>query len=142
MSSTMIHHLIHFCQPSGASGARGPLMAQKWHFLPPNGPLWGHFHTTGCIFLKNFASRVDTTNMFYFDPPFVPLLPFLWGLLGHLGQKKVFWAQNWPFLCHFHTILCIFLKSFASRVVPPHVLFCDPPFVPLLPVTGGLWGHS
>ena len=81
--------------------------------------------------------------MFYCDPPFVPLLPFLWGLLGHLWpKKKVFWAQIWPFLGHFHTILCIFLKSFASRVVPPHVLYCDPPFVPLLPVTGGLWGHS
>merc|ERR1711963_1012531 len=45
------------------------------------------------------------------------------------------------FFGHFHTIWCIFLKSFASRVVPPHVLYCDPPFVPLLPATGGLWGH-
>ena len=53
-----------------------------------------------------------------------------------------FFAQNWPFLGHFHTIGCIFLVSFVSRVVPPHVFHCDPPFVPLLPTMGGLRGHS
>ena len=56
------------------------------------------------------------------------------------GQKKCFGPKFGHFFGHFHTILCIFLKSFASRVVPPHVLYCDLPFVPLLPSTGGLWG--
>ena len=115
-----------------------PYWTKNDYFFASNGPLWGHFHTTGCIFLANFASRVDPPNMFHCDPPFVPLLPSIWGLLGLLWPKKVFWAQNWPFLGHFHSIGCIFLTSFASRVVPPHVFHCDPPFVPLLPALGGL----
>ena len=110
----------------------GPKMTS---FFASNGPLLGLFHTT------NFASRVDPPNMFHCDPPFVPLLPSIWGLLGLLWPKKVFWAQNWPFLGHFHSIGCIFLTSFASRVVPPHVFHCDPPFVPLLPAIGGLLGN-
>ena len=61
-----------------------PFGAKNDFFFASNGPPWGHFHTTGCIFLANFAS-----NMFYCDPPFVPLLPFPWGLLGHLWPKKV-----------------------------------------------------
>ena len=115
-------------------GPKMTFFCLKWNTL-------GHFHTTGCIFLANFASRVDPPNMFHCDPPFVPLLPSIWGLLGLLWPKKEFWAQNWPFLGHFHSIGCIFLTSFVSRVVPPHVFRCDPPFVPLLAATRGPWGH-
>ena len=58
------------------------------------------------------------------------------------AKKKVIFGPKWTNLGLFRTTGCIFLTSFAPRVVPPHVLYCDPPFVPLLPVTGGLWGHS
>ena len=116
----------------------GPKMTSS--FVASNGSLWGHIHTTGCIFLANFASRVDPPNMFHCDPPFVPLLPSIWGLLGLLWPKKAFWAQNWLFLGHFHSIGCIFLTSFASRVVPPHVFHCDLPFDPLLPAILSLCG--
>ena len=51
-----------------------------------------------------------------------------------------FWAKNdfWHFatLGHFHTTRCNFLANFASRVVPPHIFHCDPPFVPLYHPSG------
>ena len=100
-------HLVHL----------GPKMT----FFASNGTLWGHFHTTGCIFLANFASRVDPPNMFHCDPPFFPLLPAMGGFWGHLWPKMAVLAQNWPFLGPFHTIRCTFLTSFATRVVPPYV---------------------
>ena len=91
-----------------------PFGAKNDFFFASNGPLWGHFHTTGCIFLANFASRVDTTNMFYCDPPFVPLLPFIWGLLGHLWPKKSVLGPklaifgSFPYhLVHFSEEFCI-----------------------------------
>ena len=54
--------------------------------------------------------------------------------------KMAFLAKNWPLLGHFHTTGCVFLTSFAPRVVPPHVFNCDPPFDPLLPAIWGVWG--
>ena len=131
MCSTVIHHLILFYQPPGVSGAT---CGRKWPFL-------GHLHTIGCIFLTSFASRVVPPHVFHCGPPFDPLFPATGGLWGHSWPKMAFFAQNWPFLGHFHTIGCMFLTSFASRLVPPHVFHCDPPFVPLLPAMGGLLGH-
>ena len=86
--STLSAKLARKMHPVCGNGPKFVHLGPKMTFFASNGPLWGHFHTTGCIFLANFASRVDTTNMFYCDPPFVPLLPFLWGLLGHLWPKK------------------------------------------------------
>ena len=138
MCSTIIHHLIHFCQPSGVSGASyGP----KTAILAPNGPLWSHFHTTWCVFLTSFAARVVLPHVFNCDPPFDPLLPATRGLWGHFLPKMAFFAQKLAILGHFHTIGCIFLTSFASKIVPPHVFHCDTPFNPLLPAMGGHWGH-
>ena len=57
------------------------------------------------------------------------------------AQEKAHLDQNLPFMGHFHTIGCICLTSFASRVVPSHVFHCDPQFVQLLPAMGGLRGH-
>ena len=82
-----------------------PFGAKNDFFLPQIGAI---STTTGCIFLKNFASRVDTTNMFYFDPPFVPLLPFLWGLLGHLGQKKKRFGPRIGHFCAISIPFCAF----------------------------------
>ena len=90
-------------------------------FLAQNGQIWGHFHTTGCIFLTSFAPRVVPPHVFHCDPPFYPLLPAMGGLWGHLWPKMAVLAQNWPFLGPFHTIRCTFLTSFASRVVSPYV---------------------
>ena len=87
--------------------------------------------------MTSFASRVVPPHVFRCDPPFVPLLAATRGPWGHLWPKIAFFAQNWPFLSHFHTIGCIFLMSFATRVVPPHVVHCDPPFFPLLPALRG-----
>ena len=39
-----------------------------WHFAT-----LGHFHTTRCNFLANFASRVVPPHIFHCDLPFVPL---------------------------------------------------------------------
>ena len=105
-------------------------------------PFLGHFYTTGCISMTSFASTVVPSHVFHCDPPFVPLLPATGGLWGYLWPKMAFLAQNWPFLGHFHTIGCIFLANFVSRVVPPHMFHCDPPFVPLLPAMGGLMAKN
>ena len=135
----MIHHLIHFCQPSGASRASyGPKMA----ILVPNGPLLGHFHTTGCVFLMSFAPRLVLPHMFNFDPPFDPLLPTIWGVWSLLWPKTAILAPNGPLWSHFHTTGCIFLTSFAPRLVLLHVFNCDPPFDPLLPAIWGVWSLS
>ena len=117
----------------------------KMTFFASNGPLCRPFPHHWVHFLANFASRVVPPHMFHCDPPFVPLLPSTWGPFWSLIAKKAFLAQNWPFLGHFHTIGCMFLTSFASRVVPPHVFHCDPPFVPLLPamgVSGATYGQN
>ena len=116
----------------------GPFEAKKV-ILAPNGQIWGHFHTTGCIFLTSFAPRVVPPHVFHCDPPFYPLLPAIWGVWSLLWPKMSFLAQNWPLLGHFHTTGCVFLMSFAPRVVPPHVFNCDPPFDPLLPAIWGVW---
>merc|ERR1712240_260068 len=119
MCSTVIHYLIHFCQPSGASGAS---YGQKMAILAPNGPLWSHFNTTGCVILTSFAPRLVLLHVFNCDPPFDPLLPAIWGV----------WSL-------FHTTGCVILTSFAPRLVLLHVFNCDPPFVPLLPAIWGVW---
>ena len=56
------------------------------------------------------------------------------------AKKKSFLAPNGQISGHFRTTGCIFLTSFAPRVVPPHVFNCDPPFDPLLPAILGVWG--
>ena len=101
-------------------------VVRKWPEICPFGakndffflPQMGHFGAIstplGAFFLANFASRIDTTNMFYCDPPFVPLLPFLLGLLGHLWPKKsvlgpklaIFGPFPYHFV-HFSEELCI-----------------------------------
>ena len=104
MCSTVIHQFIHFCQPSGASGASyGPNMV----FLAPNWPLWGHVHTAGCVCLTSFASRMVLPHVYHCDPPFDPLLPAIWGVWSLLWPKMSFLAQNWPLLGHFHTTGCV-----------------------------------
>ena len=120
----------------------GPKMA----FFAPNGPLWGHFHNTCCVFLASFASRVVLPHAFNCDPPFDPLLPAIWGVWsllwpknGILAPKMAFWPQNGPLWGYFHTTGCVFLTSFACRLVIPHVFHCDPPFDPLLPAIWGVW---
>ena len=50
-----------------------PSLMAKNGVLSPNGPLWGHFHTTGCLFLASFASRAVPPHVFHFDPLFVLL---------------------------------------------------------------------
>ena len=136
MCSTLIHLLIHFCQPSGASGAS---YGQKMAILAPNWPLWSHFHTTGCVILTSFAPRFVLLHVFNCDPPFDPLLPAIWGVWSLLWPKLAILAPNWPLWSHFHTTGCIFLTSFAPRLVLPHVFHCDPPFDPLLPAIKGVW---
>ena len=126
----------------GGSTPDAKFVVWKW---PKSGPfeakkaIWGHFHTTGCIFLTSFAPRVVPPHVFHCDPPFYPLLPAIWGVWSLLWPKMSFLAQNWPLLGHFHTTGCVFLTSFAPRVVPPHVFNCDPPFDPLLPAIWGVW---
>ena len=122
-------------------GPWGLLCPKKAH-LDQNWPFLGHFHTIGCICLTSFASRVVPSHVFHCDPPFVPLLPAMGGLRGHLWPKMMVLVQNWPFLGPFHAIRCTFLTSFSSRVVPPHDFHCDPLFVPLLPAMGGLRGQK
>merc|ERR1712004_531954 len=95
MCSTVTHHLIYFCQPSGASGASyGP----KTAILAANGPLWSHFHTTGCIFLTSFAPRLVLLHVFNCDPPFDPLLPAIWGVWSLLWPKNGFFCPKWATL--------------------------------------------
>ena len=48
MCSTMIHHLIHFCQPSGASGAS---YGQKWRFRPQMGHFGAISTPRGALFV-------------------------------------------------------------------------------------------
>ena len=117
MCSTVIHHLFHFCQPSAVSRAT---YSQKWLFLGSNGQLWGHFHTIECLFLASFASRVVPPHMLYCDPPIVPLVPYIWGLLGLLWPKMALLAQNWQFFrptlyhwLHFSDEICIESSSFT-----------------------------
>ena len=109
------------------------VLAQNWPFL-------GHFHNIGCICLTSFASRVVPSHVFHCDPPFVPLLSATGGLRGHLWPKMMVLVQNWPFLGPFHAIRCTYQTGFASSVVPPRVLDCDPPFDPILPAIWSLCG--
>ena len=102
-------------------------------FFASNGSLWGHFHTTGCIFLTSFAPRVVPPHVSHFNPPFE-------ASGASYGPKMAFFAPNGPLWGHFHTTGCIFLTSFATRVVPAHMLHCEPPFDPLLPAIWSLCG--
>ena len=97
MCITVIHHLIHFCQPSGASGAS---YGQKMAILGPNGPLWSHFHTTECAFLTSFAPRLVLLHVFNCDPPFDPLLPAIWGVWSLLWPKTAVLAKKRAFFGH------------------------------------------
>ena len=114
MCITMIHHLIHFCQPSGASGAS---YGQKMAILGPNGPFWSHFHTTGCVFLTSFAPRLVLLHVFNCDPPFDPLLPAIWGVWSLLWPKTAILALNGPLWSHFHTTGCVILTTVIYRLI-------------------------
>ena len=72
-------------------------------FLAQNGQIWGHFHTTGCIFLTSFAPRLVLPHVFNCDPPFDPLLPAICSLVpqptccwkwvgGTKGSKRAFFS--------------------------------------------------
>ena len=111
-------------------------------FLAQNGQIWGHFHTTGCIFLTSFAPRLVLPHVFNCDPPFDPFLPAIWGVCSLSWPKTVIQAPNGPLWSHFHTTGCVILTSFAPRLVLLHVFNCDPPFDPLLPAIWGVWSLS
>ena len=72
------------CTQWCGNGPKVAHLMQKKSFLALNGQIWGHFRTTGCIFLTSFAPRVVPPHVFHCDPPFDPLLPAIWGVLSLL----------------------------------------------------------
>ena len=72
--------------------------AKKKSFLAPNGQIWGHFRTTGCIFLTSFALRVLPPHVSHCDPPFDPLLPVIWGVWSLLWPKNGIFGPKWATL--------------------------------------------
>ena len=133
-----MQNLPEKCTQWCGNGPKVAHLMQKKSFLALNGQIWGH--TTGCIFLTSFAPRVVPPHVFHCDPPFDPLLPAIWGVWSLVWPKTAILAPNGPLWSHFHTTWCVFLTSFAARVVLPHVFNCDPPFDPLLPAIWRLCG--
>ena len=86
---------------------KGPKVAKcQKSFLAQNGQIWGHFHTTGCIFLTSFAPRLVLPHVFNCDPPFDPLLPAIWGV----------WSLSWP-----KTVVLAKKRAFLAITVPNQV---------------------